>query len=662
MRKFIRILLVLLTTLLTLTGISAKAEEDVYYDGYSAYSDGTRLSYNYVAPHRYGIDEDGRSLLAYCFNHNLSRPPSKSETASDGREAKYRKIADAVPDVLKENCISDMEAQELYDAIMKVIYNGYPNNCSGIKEKYGLKDGDFCGITQQAIWHFTSGVDSEGIGAFEAYSSATETILAARYKSWYRSNVRKAYLELINVANLSYPAGAKLNLYLYDHGTAENGVQNLITTEIGYTNLSVEKVWNDNDDQDGIRPSEIEVQLLANGIEVEGQKIVLSKFMDSNWKGAFRGLSIYDSDGTPIEYSVKEVEYFDGDLDGYQSTVTKNDSGYTITNTHVPETTEISGTKTWDDKDNQDGKRPSSITVKLLADFRYDDGREYAPQEEIASQEVTADTDWKYSFKDLPKCRNGMEISYSIVEEPVSDYETTISGTDITNTHVPETTEISGTKTWDDNDDQDGKRPTAITVNLLADGVKVDSKKVTAADNWKYEFKDLPKYKAGQEIKYSVTEEAVKDYETKVSGTDITNIHTPETTDITVTKIWDDRNDKEKKRPESIKVTLKANDKDLQTVTITAEDDWKYEFKDLPKYENGKQIKYSVTEEEVTGYTTTIEEDESGNFEITNKIPRDYLFPSTGGSGTISYYVIGLFILLATIFMGIRVRKNKVKL
>ncbi|WP_431769659.1 LPXTG cell wall anchor domain-containing protein [Streptococcus gallolyticus] len=64
----------------------------------------------------------------------------------------------------------------------------------------------------------------------------------------------------------------------------------------------------------------------------------------------------------------------------------------------------------------------------------------------------------------------------------------------------------------------------------------------------------------------------------------------------------------------------------------------------------------------MTGYTTTIEEDESGNFEITNKIPRDYLFPSTGGSGTISYYVIGLFILLATIFMSIRVRKNKVKL
>lgn len=550
MRKFIRIFLVLLTTLLTLTGISAKAEEDVYYTGYTS---DISLNSSYINPDPgpYAIDEGGESKLAYCFNRNKSRPPAKSEP-EDG-EAKYRKIADVDYVRLKENCSSDMEGRELYDAIMKVIYNGYPNNCSGINGKYRLKDGDFCAITQWAIWHFTDGADSDGTGNLPYYGKES---------MWNRSDVKEAYLELIDVANLSYPADAKLNLYIYDHG-AEHDRQNLLTTDVGYTNLSVEKVWNDSDDQDGIRPAFIDVQLLANGVEVEGQKIELSKFLNSNWQGVFRGLSLYDSDGNPIEYSVKEVEKYRGQLDGYQSTVTKSDSGYSYT---------------------------------------------------------------------------------------------------ITNTHVPETTEISGTKTWDDNDDQDGKRPTAITVNLLADGVKVDSKKVTAADDWKYEFKDLPKYKAGQEIKYSVTEEAVKDYETKVSGTDITNIHTPETTDITVTKIWDDRNDKEKKRPDSIKVTLKANDKDLQTVTITAEDDWKYEFKDLPKYENGKQIKYSVTEEEVTGYTTTIEEDESGNFEITNKIPRDYLFPSTGGSGTISYYVIGLFILLATIFMSIRVRKNKVKL
>ncbi len=132
MRKFIRIFLVLLTTLLTLTGISAKAEEDVFYTGHTGYSDGSDMSYNFLHTFSYGIDEDGGSIRAYCFNHVKSRPPAASEEG----EAKYRKIADVDYVRLKENCDSDMEGQELYDAIMKVIYNGYPNNCSGIKEKY----------------------------------------------------------------------------------------------------------------------------------------------------------------------------------------------------------------------------------------------------------------------------------------------------------------------------------------------------------------------------------------------------------------------------------------------------------------------------------------------------------------------------------------------
>ncbi|KST44752.1 Cna B-type domain-containing protein [Enterococcus durans] len=60
---------------------------------------------------------------------------------------------------------------------------------------------------------------------------------------------------------------------------------------------------------------------------------------------------------------------------------------------------------------------------------------------------------------------------------------------------------MSGQKTWSDHDNQDGVRPDEITVNLLADGKKVDSKTVTAKDGWKYEFNDLDKFKAGQEVK-----------------------------------------------------------------------------------------------------------------------------------------------------------------
>ena len=82
------------------------------------------------------------------------------------------------------------------------------------------------------------------------------------------------------------------------------------------------------------------------------------------------------------------------------------------------------------------------------------------------------------------------EIVYTISEEPVTGYETTINGYDITNTHVPETVAVEGSKSWNDGENQDGIRPESITVNLLADGEKVDSVAVTAEDEWKYSFRE----------------------------------------------------------------------------------------------------------------------------------------------------------------------------
>ncbi|PNZ72272.1 Cna B-type domain-containing protein, partial [Mammaliicoccus stepanovicii] len=70
----------------------------------------------------------------------------------------------------------------------------------------------------------------------------------------------------------------------------------------------------------------------------------------------------------------------------------------------------------------------------------------------------------------------------------------------ITNTYKPESTKVSGEKVWKDHDNQDGKRPEKVTVNLLANGEKIDSVEVSEQDGWQYEFNQLPKYKDGQEI------------------------------------------------------------------------------------------------------------------------------------------------------------------
>ncbi|WP_178085547.1 Cna B-type domain-containing protein, partial [Streptococcus ruminantium] len=370
---------------------------------------------------------------------------------------------------------------------------------------------------------------------------------------------------------------------------ADNSIVTIIDKKAN-TDIEGKKTWVDNNDQDGKRPKSIKVNLLANGTIVQTKEVTA----ENDWSYKFSGLDQHDKDGEKIVYTVSEEK-----VDGYEMKV----EGTNITNTHTPETTQVSGTKTWNDNNDQDGKRPQSITVNLLADGKV-----------IKSQQVTAENDWKYTFTDLPKYANGKEIVYTVEEVKVDGYETKVEGTNITNTHTPETTQVSGTKTWNDNNDQDGKRPKSITVNLLADGKPFKTQKVTAENNWEYTFTDLPKYANGKEIVYTVSEEKVDGYEMKVEGTNITNTHTPETTEVSGTKTWNDNNDQDGQRPQSITVNLLADGKVIKSQQVTAENDWKYTFTDLPKYaNNGKEIVYTVTENAVEGYTTTYDK-----YNITN--------------------------------------------
>ena len=303
---------------------------------------------------------------------------------------------------------------------MKILYNGYPNNGSSIQQKYQLTDDQFRGITQLVIWKFT-----------DSYTGS----------SFSSDNLENAYNELSNVSQLTYPSNFKLNLYLSTNPYVQNflAAEMLSENQTEYTSVSVNKVWDDVNNQDGQRSSEVTVQLLANGVEVSDQQLVLS---DANgWNGTFENLDKYDSDNVLIDYTVKEVT----DLSGYQSVVSGSDNNYTITNTHVPEIINLSGTKTWDDNNNQDGIRPDSSTVNLLANGT-----------KVASQEVTADTNWTYTFLNLAKYANGSAITYAVTEDSVDNYTATINGYDITNNYTPDKTSLTVTKVWDDSDDQDG--------------------------------------------------------------------------------------------------------------------------------------------------------------------------------------------------------------
>lgn len=381
------------------------------------------------------------------------------------------------------------------------------------------------------------------------------------------------------------------------------------------TQVSVKKVWKDENNQDGKRPTSVTVKLIADGQDT-GKTLELNAA--NGWTGSFTNLDA-DKGGTPIQYTVVEVT-----VAGYTSEITGDAaSGFTITNSYSPETVDVKATKNWDDANNQDGKRPTKITINLLADGQKVDSKEI---------QAAADGTWTVEFTKLAKYKAGKEIKYTVTEEAVAEYESTITDFTITNKYAPKAIDYKVTKVWNDANNQDGKRPESVTVQLYkkvgnADPVAVEGKKLTLTakektdDNtWVASFTNLPQYEAGKEITYSIKEVDVPaGYEASVTGQVVTNTYNPETIVLSGTKVWKDNNNQDGKRTTSVKVQILNGDKVVQEIEVSEKTGWKFESKKLPKYENGKEIKYTVKETAMTEYKATITTDKDGKYTITNE-------------------------------------------
>ena len=384
------------------------------------------------------------------------------------------------------------------------------------------------------------------------------------------------------------------------NNNAKAVVKNAVNTKL--ISVSGEKKWDDSNDQDGKRPAAITVDLLADGVKIQSKTVTAA----DGWKYSFGNLP-ESKGGKKIAYTVAEEP-----VDGYTSAV----DGSNITNTHKVERTSVSVEKKWSDASNQDGVRPSSVSVQLYANGK------------VSGDPVTLDAanGWKHTWSDLDKNAAGKAIVYTVKEVSIPEGYTSeiagdaASGYTITNKHTPGVTAVCGVKTWDDNDDQDGVRPKSITVDLLADGEKIQSKTVTAADGWRYSFEDLPQFKDGKKIIYTVSEQPVDGYKTTIDGTAITNTHKTEKTSVSVEKKWKDQDNKDGVRPSSVSVQLYADGKASgDPVTLDAANSWKHTWSGLDKNASGKAITYTVKETSVPhGYTSTISGDMASGFTVTN--------------------------------------------
>jgi len=355
--------------------------------------------------------------------------------------------------------------------------------------------------------------------------------------------------------------------------------------------LKVVKDWQDGNDQDGIRPESIRVQLYADD-QPSGESVLLDAV--NSWEHTFRNLDKFRN-GSEIVYTVVEVEI----PDGYTADApVKNGTTYIITNRHTPAQTSVSGVKNWDDENDADGKRPDSITVTLLANGT-----------KVDEQTVTADNGWAYRFAGLDKYSAGTLINYSVKEVlPVgSEYSASYSGYNITNTYTPGKTTYSVIKAWDDANDQDGIRPESINVQLYADGVAYgEAVTLGEGNHWSYTWEGLNINQSGEPIVYSVQEVNVPEGYTVAEAVlegnvfTLTNSHTPDMTSVTVNKVWDGGSAQSRKQ--DVTMYLFADGEKIETVVLNEDNGWTHTWDGLPKNKAGNLIAYTVDEEALGGY------------------------------------------------------------
>ena len=173
--------------------------------------------------------------------------------------------------------------------------------------------------------------------------------------------------------------------------------------------ISVTTKWVDAGNQAQGRPGKVIVELLRNG-SFTGDTVELTQ--GTGWKAFFRELPKYDNNGKLYQYSIREQA-----VAGYYPTLSgMQDSGFNLVNT-VSTKVSIPVTAVWKGK----GENPASVTVRLMANDK-----------EIATQQLSTDNNWQYTFTNLERNKDGQEIRYNLTEDVVPGYSTELSGDNTT--------------------------------------------------------------------------------------------------------------------------------------------------------------------------------------------------------------------------------------
>ena len=233
---------------------------------------------------------------------------------------------------------------------------------------------------------------------------------------------------------------------------------------------------------------------------------------------------------------------------------------------------------------------------------------------------------YKVKEKSAPEGYELNSEEFSLIVSSASGALQTI--TDKKKTTDPETISIPIRKCWNEgyllraaslhpDEGSSENRPTAVMINLLADGTVTRTVELNEDNGWALLLSGLPKYgDDGHEIQYTVNEVSVPGYITKITGDPSSGFIITNTaaTQVKVTKKWVGP------AQDSVTVHLFADGRTKETVTLNNRNEWTYTFKDLQKYDSvdGHEINYTVTEDSIPGYSSAITYSSEQGFTVTN--------------------------------------------
>lgn len=345
-----------------------------------------------------------------------------------------------------------------------------------------------------------------------------------------------------------------------------------VINKLKLINVTVTKVWDDESNKHNIRPTEITLQLYANGKPVDGKTITISANNALNgdlskWVYTFTDLRKTDDEGNEIIYTVAEVDNLEanytvtvGDTTNDGSTISQtitnkeNVGQITVTkrvmNYGADITSSANGTYYFVIKQGNDGYVSSDGSVKAYKDSTCIYSIQTGSYDQATYSKTISNLTYgkTYTIIEVDKAGNEIDtskVNYQITyenENILIDKDNVSGNATIINTL--NTTEKKVYKIWEDSSNKHNVRPSSVTLQLYADGVAYGDPVTLTADNidtdsnkWSYVFTNLKKYKDDgvTEIVYTVKEINLDSHYTKEEK-DLTVTNTEITGNVTITK------------------------------------------------------------------------------------------------------------------------------